>query len=112
MKKYSALLLMAILFFCTSNLLAGDGDGESVFKSLKCNICHKTDTGKAYPSLKEIAGAYNGNSEELEKYLKGDAEPIVNQEKSKTMEKYIEKAKALSDDEMKDLVEFILSHKE
>lgn len=112
MKKYSALILFAILFFCVSNLMAGDGGEESVFKSLKCGICHKADTGKAYPSLKEIAGDYNGNSEELEKYLKGNAEPIVNQEKSMTMGKYIEKTKALSDDDIKALVEFILSHKE
>lgn len=112
MRKYSALILLAILFFCVSNLMAGDGDEKPVFKSLRCNICHKADTGRAYPSLKEIATVYKGDSEKLEKYLQGDAEPIVNKEKGKTMERYIEKTKALSEEELKTLVDFILSHKE
>ena len=112
MRKNSALILLAILFFCASSLMAGDGDEKPVFKSLKCNICHKADTGRAYPSLKDIATAYNGDSKKLEKYLQGDSEPIVNKEKGKSMERYIEKTKALSEDEMKTLVDFILSHKD
>ena len=112
MKKISVLILLAILFFCTSNLVAGDGDEKPVFKSLKCGICHKADTGRAYPSLKAIATTYKGDNEKLEKYLKGNAEPIVNQENGKKMERYIEKTKALSEEELKQLVEFILSYKE
>jgi cytochrome c551/c552 len=112
MRKYCALIFLVTLFLCASNLMAGDGDEKPVFQSLNCGICHKADTGKAYPSLKEIAGAYNGDKEKLEKYLKGNGEPIFNQEKGKSMERYIEKTKALSDDELKSLVDFILNHKE
>lgn len=110
MKKYSAMILSAILFFYASNLMAGD-DEKPLFKSLKCNICHKPDTGKVYPSLEEIATTYKGNSEKLEKYLRGEADSIVNKEKSKTMERYIEKTKALSQEELKSLVDYILSYK-
>ena len=110
MKKYSALMLPAILVLCTFNVASGDE--QPVFKSLRCGICHKENTGKTYPSLKEITKVYKGDSEKLETYLHGKADPIVNQEKSHTMDKYIEKTKALSENEMKSLVEFILSHKD
>lgn len=110
MKKYSVLVLFVFLVLCTFKISAEDEN--PVFKSLKCNFCHKADTGRAYPSLKEIAMAYDGDSKKLEQYLQGKAEPIVNKEKSKTMERYIEKTKVLSEDEMKSLVDYILSCKD
>lgn len=110
MRKYSTLVLFAVLVFCVFNVAAEDE--KPVFKSLRCGICHKADTGRAYPSLKEIAAVYNGDSKKLEKYLQGGAEPIVNKAKGKSMERYIEKTKALSEEELKSLVDFILSHKE
>ncbi len=108
MKKYSVLIILVILFFCASNIMAGDDDEKTVFKSLKCGICHKVDTGKAYPSLREIATVYNGDREKLISYLQGKSAAIVNEEKSKTMEKYLEKTKALSDDELKSLAEYMM----
>ena len=110
MIKNIALALFVILFCCVSGV--GAGDETDVFKSLGCGICHKVDTGKSFPSLKEIAKAYNGDNEKLEKYLNGKEAPIVNKEKSKTMERYLEKTKALSKDMMKSLADFILSHKD
>ena len=110
MRKYYALILLSILFFCAFNVQAGDE--EPVFETLRCGICHKADTGKSFPSLKEIAMAYNGDQEKMISYLKGESDPIVNQEKSKTMERYIVKTKALSEDEQKSLAEFILKHNE
>ena len=110
MRKYSVLIFSAILIFCALN--TGAEEEKPVFESLRCGICHKADTGRIYPSLKEIATAYKGNSEDLKKYLHGESESIVNQEKSKIMERYIEKTKALSKEELKSLVDFILSNKE
>lgn len=110
MKKHSALIVFVILIFCAFNVTAEEE--KPIFKSLRCNICHKADTGRAYPSLKEITKVYNGDSKKLEKYLQGKAEPIVNKEKGKSMDRYIEKTKALSDEEMKSLVDYILSNKE
>lgn len=108
MRKYSTVILLVIFSFCAFNVVADDE--KPVFNSLKCNICHKPDTGKAYPSLKEIATGYNGDQEKLTSYLQGKSEPILNKKKGKSMERYIEKTKALSEDEMKSLVEYILSH--
>ena len=110
MRKYSVLIFLVVLVCCTLNVDAGDE--QPVFESLRCGICHKADTGKAFPSLKEISSTYKGDNKKLEEYLQGKADPIVNQKKGVIMNRYIEKTKALSKDELKSLVDFILSHKE
>ena len=46
----------------------------------------------------------------LTSYLLGKSGPIVNEEKSRTMERYLEKTKDLSEDEMESLVDYILSY--
>jgi cytochrome c551/c552 len=107
MKKCFTLILLAITVLCSFYIAAEDE--KPVFKTLRCTICHKPDTGRAYPSLKAIAAAYNGDAEKLEKYLQGEEEPIVNKEKAKSMTRYIEKTKALSPDELKSLVDYILN---
>ncbi len=110
MKGYLILILFTILIFCSFS--AAGADEKPVFNSLNCGICHKADTGKAFPSLIEITKAYNGDKEKLIKYFQGKSDPIINVEKAKSMEKYIEKTKALSEEELNSLVEFILSHEE
>ncbi|MBN1903641.1 MAG: c-type cytochrome [Deltaproteobacteria bacterium] len=110
MTRYHGMILSAILFFCAFN--AAGADEKPVYKALNCGICHKADTGKTYPSLIEITKAYNGDKDMLIKYFQGKSEPIMNIEKAKSMEKYLEKTKALSEDELNSLVEFILSHEE
>ena len=110
MKKSSALILFAILFFWAFNTQAADPAQETQFEALRCAICHKADTGKVFPSLKEIAKAYNGNEEKLIGYLKGNSDPIVKPEKSQTMARFLEKIKGLSEDQFKSLADFILSH--
>jgi len=109
MKKYSTLIILTILFFGAPDIMAGDDGEKTEFKSMKCSICHKVDTGRAYPSLMEITKAYNGDREKLMSYLQGKSAPIVNEEKSKTMERYLEKTKALSEDELKSLAEYMMS---
>ncbi len=106
MKKYSAIFFMLLLFFAALNINAGE-KSDSVFKSLKCSMCHKPDTGSSFPSLKEISSVYKGDEEKLISYLEGKSEPIV-KKKSKTMDRYIEKTKDLSAEEMKMLAGFIL----
>jgi cytochrome c551/c552 len=109
MRKYSMLIFIAILAFCTFNVAAEDE--KPIFESLRCGLCHKADTGKSNPSLMEITKAYNGDNEKLSGYLQGNNPPIVNPERGKTMEKYIDKTKTLTGDEIKSLVDFILSNK-
>jgi cytochrome c551/c552 len=58
---------------------------RAVFDSLRCGTCHKLDTGKINPSLKEIPQAYKGKENQLLSYLKGAAESVVNPEKGATL---------------------------
>jgi cytochrome c551/c552 len=110
MKNYFILILFAALILCSFS--ATGADEKSIYDNLKCGICHKADTGKTYPSLIEISKAYSGDKEKLKGYLQGRSDPIMNIEKAKSMEKFLEKTKTLSEDELNSLAEFILSHEE
>jgi cytochrome c551/c552 len=109
MTRYHGMILLVVLFFCALN--AAGAEEKPIFNALNCGICHKADTGKAFPSLKEIGQAYNGDKEKLTGYLQGKSNAIINTEKAKSMEKYIEKTKALSQEEVGVLADFILSNK-
>jgi cytochrome c551/c552 len=106
------LILFAIvgLVFLAGNVAAEEG--ESIFNSHHCGICHKSDTGKANPSLKEIAQGYQGKEEQLISFFKGESEPIIRPDKETVMKRYVEKTKALSDSDRKALADYLLSHKE
>ncbi len=112
MKKYSALILFAILFFWAFSAQAKEPAQDTQFETLRCAICHKADTGTVYPSLKEITKAYNGNEEKLIDYFNGKSDPIVKPAKSKIMKTFLESIKALSESDIKNLADFILSHKD
>jgi cytochrome c551/c552 len=109
MRRYHGMILLVVLFFCAFN--AAGADEKPIFNALNCGICHKADTGKAFPSLVEIAKAYNGDKEKLTGYLQGKSDAIINTEKAKSMEKYIEKTKALPQEDLGALADFILSNK-
>jgi cytochrome c551/c552 len=81
-------------------------EGKVFFESLRCGSCHKLDTGKVNPSLKEIAAAYEGKKDHLLSYLKGEAPSVVVPDKGERMKRYIEKTKALNDEERKALADF------
>ncbi|MFH1293720.1 MAG: c-type cytochrome [Pseudomonadota bacterium] len=102
------------LVFLTGFLLVGFNvsaqDGKAVFETLRCGGCHRADKGSANPPLKEIARMYKGKESQLLNYLNGEADSIVNPEKGDRMKRYIEKTKALKDEERKALSEYILSH--
>jgi len=87
-------------------------DGEAIFSSHHCGTCHKLDTGKVNPSLKDIAQGYQAKEDRLISYFKGESEPIIRPEKGEVMKRYVEKTKALSDSDRKALADYLLSHKE
>lgn len=106
-----------IIFFVTAGLILASasvwaGQGEEIFKAQRCDSCHKPETGKANPSLKEIAQAYQGKEDHLINYLKGGGESIIKPEKAGMMKKYLEKTKALSHEDRKALADFIVSHRD
>lgn len=111
MKNKFKLIVPAVITIAFLLQLSGTGAEEEkpVFESMRCGICHKPDTGKANPSLIEIAKAYNKDAEKLMAYLGGETESIINKERSKIMSRYIEKTKALSKEDLKALAEYIIN---
>ena len=88
---------------------ASANEGETIFKSQGCMLCHKTESAsKVNPSLTEIATVYQGKEEQLIKYLQGEAEAIVKPEKASLMKRHIEKTKKLSDTDRKALADYLL----
>jgi cytochrome c551/c552 len=113
MKRF--VLTSSIVFLTCGSLILGtmlwaaDGGGEATFHSLHCNICHKPDRRSAGPSLPEIAKAYNGQEEQLAKYLEGQAEPLIDLGKQQVMKGQLKKTKEISPGERKGLADYILS---
>jgi len=92
MKKILFMLLLPFIFY---TFCFGADQGEAIFHSNRCGICHKPDTSASNPSLKDIAGAYKGKKEQLQNYLSGKADAIVNPVRSVAMKRYVEKTKSL-----------------
>jgi cytochrome c551/c552 len=107
MKKTGLVLVVASLWLA-ANVFAQQGG--ALFESLHCGGCHKTTASNAFPSLKEVSGAYQGKEDQLIKYLKGESDPIVKPAEVQMMKRYIEKTKALSDADRKALADFIMGN--
>lgn len=111
MKTSSIILAISLCLLFTSALFA-DQQGEAIFKLKGCIFCHKLEgiTSGSIPSLSELAKAYKGKKEQLIRYFKGEAHPIVKPERAVTMKRQLEKTKAMSDSERSALADFMLSH--
>jgi len=110
MKTSGAILVMFLFLFFVSALSANE-QGEEIFKSKGCIFCHKQGKSSGtIPSLPDLAKAYKGKKEQLIRYFKGEAQPIVNPQRAGTMKRQIMKTKAMSDSERTALVDFMLSH--
>ena len=108
MKKLAIAILVLIL---GPAIGVASEKGEAIFKSQRCASCHHAESSsKVNPSLTDIARAYGGKADQLIRYLKGESDSIVKPEKSSMMKRYIKKTQALSDEDRKALVDFILSH--
>ena len=106
-----ALTLMAVLCLAAAVAAGAAEDGQGLFKSNGCMSCHRPESSsKVNPSLGEIAKAYQGKTNQLADYLAGAADPIVRPERAAMMKRYLEKTRAMSDQERKALAEFIMSH--
>jgi len=107
--KHVGIWIISVICVAALNTALAD-EGETVFKSQGCISCHKKkSTSKINPSLAEISLAYQGKEEQLIKYLKGESEAIVRPEKSNLMKRHLEKTKALSDSDRKNLADYLLS---
>ncbi len=86
-------------------------DGKALFQQKGCTACHQAAADTVGPALKKIAAAYAGKEADLIKYLKGQGKAIVDPAKEAIMKPQLNTTKAMKDDELKALAEFILSHK-
>jgi cytochrome c551/c552 len=59
------------------------------------------------PSLEQIAVAYEGHEDDLEIFLKGGCDPIVDEARFEIMHGEIVKIRGLSDSQIKELREYI-----
>ncbi len=108
MKK---IILSAILGATVAVSGAFAADGAQLFKSKGCAACHQASVDTVGPALKKIAQAYAGKEEELIKFLKGEHKSIVDPAKFAIMQPQLNTTKAMSDEELKALADYILSHK-
>jgi len=82
--------------------------GEDIFTSNGCVACHQKDAKTVGPSLIEIATAYSGNKDGLNKFLKGEGPAIVDPAQEAVMQPQTELTKVMSDDERSALSDYIL----
>jgi cytochrome c551/c552 len=99
-----------VLLFLAAPIGASD-QGKSLFKSQGCTVCHRPEkSSKVNPSLMEIARFYQGKTDQLVRYMNGEAEAIVKPDKERLMRRYIEKTKELSEAQRQAIADYIMSY--
>ena len=114
MKRNLLVFLIAILAGAAPPLTGASEEGEigvHLFQERGCGACHdRTKDQTLYrlgPSLEQIAEAYKGREEDLEEFLKGGCDPIVDEVRFEIMHGEIVKIKGLSDSQIRDLRNYI-----
>ena len=85
--------------------------GEKLYKDKGCLVCHQLDNKLVGPPVKDIAAAYAGNKAGLIAFLKGNGKAIVDPSQASVMQPQINITKSLPDDELNEIVDYILSVK-
>jgi cytochrome c551/c552 len=114
MKKHEIVFLVAILAGMISlpkGVSAEGGIGSQLVEERGCGACHdRTEDQTLYrlgPSWEQIAEAYKGREEDMEAFLKGGCDPIVDEARFEIMHGEIVKMKGLSDSQIRDLRKYI-----
>ncbi len=82
---------------------------ESFTAANKCSGCHKTDAKSVGPSFTEIAKTYKEKKGSFVKFLKEQADPIVDPAMFPTMKANLQVTKKLSGDELNSIITYIRS---
>ncbi len=105
--------MLVILGWMMTGGLALSADGETLFQEEGCMRCHKAEgKSRIYPSLPEIAAAYDGKSEQLLQYLNGETEAIMRPDTAKLMKPHLEKTKRLNVVERKAMADYMMTYAE
>jgi cytochrome c len=119
MKKIVLLLSLLLLISCKKESEESFGktgsdsskekiSGKELFENKgNCVACHKPDQKIIGPSLEEIAKIYKEQNGDIIDFLKNDAKPIVDPSQYEVMKTNFSITKAMSDDELKALEEYI-----
>jgi cytochrome c len=114
MKRNLLVFLLATLAGAAPPPMGASEEGEigvQLFQERGCGACHdRTKDQTLYrlgPSLEQIAEAYKGREEDLEEFLKGGCDPIVDEVRFEIMHGEIVKIKGLSDSQIRDLRNYI-----
>ncbi len=132
MKKLSILLIALSLISCkneekkevqqittaateaegaTVSLTPSEQLGQELFDGKgNCFTCHKPDQKVIGPSVMEIAKIYKEKNADMVKFLKEEAEPIVDPANYSMMKPNFLITKNLSDEELKALEDYFYSH--
>ena len=84
--------------------------GEELFNGKSnCFACHKPDQKVIAPSLVEIATIYKKQNGDIVKFLREEAEPIVDPSQYETMKTNFSVTKKMSDEELHGLQAYVMS---
>ncbi|RZJ68428.1 MAG: c-type cytochrome [Flavobacterium sp.] len=84
--------------------------GQQIFESKgNCYSCHNPEIKIVGPSIIEIAKTYKSKNGDIVKFLKEEAEPIVDPANYSAMKVNFSITKRMSDEELKALEAYILS---
>lgn len=94
-----------------ADLSPSEALGKQIFdgKGL-CYTCHKPDVKVVGPSIMEIAKIYKEKNGDMVAFLKEKAEPIVDPSQYPVMKTNLTITKNLSDEELKGLEDYMMSH--
>jgi len=96
----------------TKEALTGKAaDGKKLFTSKGCVACHKEDAKLVGPSLKEIAKVYADKKGNMVKFLKGNADAIVDPAQFAVMKANLAITQAMKAEELQALTAYIRSVK-
>ena len=101
-------LVALVVALSVSSVAFASGDGEALFKKNKCNSCHKLDANTVGPALKAIAAKYaddNGAQAALEKKVRAGGSGVWGKMPMPRT------PAAVSDEEIKNMVEWMLAQK-
>lgn len=112
-----------MLFACKTNEVSTEEDfqyeekqtqaqlGQKLFDGKgNCYSCHRPDQKFVGPSLADIAKIYKEKNGDMVKFLKEEADPIVDPANYAAMKVNFSITKRMSDEELKALEAFILEH--
>lgn len=94
-----------------SAVLTPEETGKAIFEGKgNCFSCHRAEEQSIGPSLKDVSKIYKEKKGNIVLFLKEEADPIVDPEKYVLMKSNFYITKTFTDEELKAVEAYILSH--